>query len=58
MEELEALDEKAITEEYINSYTYNTRQKAWGCVLASIVICALIFSGCILFMSLIGHFVG
>jgi len=56
MEELEALDEKALTQEYIDSYKYTPLQKALGCVLAFAAILTIIVASTVIFMSIIGYF--
>lgn len=58
MEELEALDEKAIEQEYIDSYHYTTTQKVVGSLMAFGFICAIIALCCVVFMRIIGYFIG
>lgn len=53
MEELEGLDEKAITNQYINSYHYTKGQKLVAGIAVIVVVLALIGAGTYLFMSLI-----
>jgi len=56
MEEREALDKKELEQEYINSYKYNTRQKAWGCVMAFGMICSVTALYYVVLMLIIGYF--
>ena len=56
MEELESLDEKALAQEYINSYSYAPLQKALGCVLSLAAILTIIVASTVIFMSIIGYF--
>ena len=52
-EELDALDRKALEEEYVNSYTYATTQKVLGCFAAICILAVLIIGGTYLFVSLL-----
>lgn len=53
MEELESLDQKALTEQYIASYHYTAKQKLVGGIAVILVICAIIGAGTVLFLNLI-----
>ena len=53
MEELEALDKKAVEKAYIDSYRYSGGQKLMAAIVVIVVICGIIACGTFLFMSLI-----
>lgn len=52
--DLDELECQRLEREYINSYTYTTPQKLFGCVLAMVVILSVIGFGTVIFMNIIG----
>jgi hypothetical protein len=53
MEELEALDKKAIEQQYIASYHYSTFHKALGCILTLLILAVVIVAGSYLCVGII-----
>ena len=53
MDELEALDQKANEQAYLDSYHYSGRQKLVAAIAVIVVVLGLIGAGTYLFLSLI-----
>jgi hypothetical protein len=56
-EELESLDQKAITEQYIASYHYTRGQKLVAIIAVILVICGFVGLGTMLFVNIIDVFI-
>ena len=52
-EEFEALDRKALEQQYVASYHYTIFQRIMAAIVVIVVICGIIACGTFLFMSLI-----
>ena len=57
LEELEALDRKAIEQQYIASYHYSRPQKAVAIIAILLVVFGLLAGGTYLAVSIINHFI-
>ena len=53
MEELEALDKKAIETAYVNSYNYTTSQRIVAVIAVLVVILVIIGAGTYLFLNVL-----
>ena len=53
MEELESLDQKAIEQNYVNSYNYTTSQRIVAVIAVLVVILVIIGAGTYLFLNVL-----